>query len=258
MTDPQRLLDGAGDEIEVALLRSAKPDGPSRRSMRRTLAALGIAGAATAAGFATASTAPSAAGGAVIAAGKNTGLLLVKWLGVAALGGLALWGAIDQLGADEPALVQRAVAQEARTMSGAASQALADRRLVSAPKFDRVTATTAPEQHQSEAQSSRLSARESGNVSGGDLNAEVAALDAARKRLDKDPQAALAAMEAYDDKFKKDGVLGQEADVMRIDALARAGQSDRARALGNAFLARHPSSPLAQRVRSILAQLKDD
>lgn len=252
MTDPQRLLDGAGDEIEVALLRSAKPDAPTRRSMRRTLAALGIAGAATAAGLATASTAPSAAGGAVVAVGKNTSLLLVKWLGVATIGGLALWGAVDRFGTDEPAQVQRAVAQEVRTMSGAASQTLTDRQLVSAPKFDRVTA---PE-GQGAGQETKAAQTRS-PTTGGDLNAEVAALDAARKNLDKDPRAALAAMDAYDDKFKKDGVLGQEADVMRIDALARAGQNDRARALGNAFLARHPSSPLAQRVRSILGQLKD-
>ena len=39
MSEPQRIIHGAGDDIEAALLRSAQHDGPDRQSMRRALAA---------------------------------------------------------------------------------------------------------------------------------------------------------------------------------------------------------------------------
>jgi outer membrane protein assembly factor BamD (BamD/ComL family) len=87
-----------------------------------------------------------------------------------------------------------------------------------------------------------------------DLVAEVEALDEARRALSSDPEAALAAIDAYHSRFEG-GALGHEATVLRIEALVRAGQSERARAAGAAFLARHPSSPLAQRVRNLLASL---
>ena len=50
---------------------------------------------------------------------------------------------------------------------------------------------------------------------------KVAALDKARKAMDEDPDAALAALEDYDKGFKG-GVLSQEAEVLKIEALARA------------------------------------
>ena len=49
--------------------------------------------------------------------------------------------------------------------------------------------------------------------------------------------------------------MAEDAQVMRIETLAAAGRVDEARAAGAAFLARHPSSPAAKRVRSVLASI---
>ena len=48
------------------------------------------------------------------------------------------------------------------------------------------------------------------------------------------------------------GVMEEEARVLEIEALARAGQSARARELGGQFLASRPASPLAERVRRVV------
>jgi hypothetical protein len=47
-------------------------------------------------------------------------------------------------------------------------------------------------------------------------------------------------------------VLSAEAEVLRIDALLRRGDTSAALALARRFLARSPGSPLAQRVRSLI------
>jgi hypothetical protein len=84
------------------------------------------------------------------------------------------------------------------------------------------------------------------------LAAEVAALDVARGRIAAgDPTGALAALDGHRRDFA-DGVLRAEAEVLRIEALLRRGDSAAAVALGRRFLARTPHSPLAQRVRSLI------
>jgi len=49
------------------------------------------------------------------------------------------------------------------------------------------------------------------------------------------------------------GKLGPEATVLRIDALTQRGDRAAASAMGDRFLAAHPHSPYADRVRSILS-----
>jgi hypothetical protein len=163
-----------------------------------------------------------------------------------------MWGALDQLNADA-APVHVAVAPAARTLTDNASEALASRRHDHpslARSFDVATDEASPE-------GKRGTPREASPgpqaASPDELAAEVAALDGARNSLADDPDAALAALEAYNSKFKKGGALSQEAEVLRIEAMMRAGEQEKARALASAFLAKHPSSPLAQRVRSLVA-----
>ena len=81
------------------------------------------------------------------------------------------------------------------------------------------------------------------------LSDELAALDAARTSLShSDPGAALTALDAYTRNFPR-GRLGLEAEVLRISALAKSGQTDAARKRAEAFLRGHPGSVLASRVR---------
>jgi hypothetical protein len=82
------------------------------------------------------------------------------------------------------------------------------------------------------------------------LAAEIAALDAARTSLSRsEPNAALVALDAYSRNFPR-GKLRLEAEVLRIGALAKSGQTDAARKRAETFLRHHPDSVLASRVRS--------
>jgi outer membrane protein assembly factor BamD (BamD/ComL family) len=84
------------------------------------------------------------------------------------------------------------------------------------------------------------------------LAPELALLDRAQGLLASGrATAALGVLEEYDRTFPH-GALAQEAEVLRIDALARAGQRSSAESRGRTFLSRHPESPQAARVRAAL------
>jgi hypothetical protein len=84
------------------------------------------------------------------------------------------------------------------------------------------------------------------------LTEELGALDRARLALAKgDARRALDGLDGYDRRFPS-GRLQLEAEVLRIDALARLGRKDAARQHAEAFLRRHPNSVLATRVRALV------
>jgi TolA-binding protein len=84
------------------------------------------------------------------------------------------------------------------------------------------------------------------------LTDEVAALDGAREALGGgDPGRALRALDDHDRRFPR-GALGPEATVLRVEALAQRGDRAAATRLGAAFLAAHPRSPHAARLRTLL------
>jgi len=62
------------------------------------------------------------------------------------------------------------------------------------------------------------------------------------------PAAALAELNALDREVPR-GMLGQERQVLAIEALAASGQSGAAGRLASAFVEAHPTSPYADRVR---------
>jgi RNA polymerase sigma-70 factor (ECF subfamily) len=83
------------------------------------------------------------------------------------------------------------------------------------------------------------------------LQLELQRLDASRRRLAAgQADQALALLDAYERTTPR-GVLKLEAEVLRIDALARSGRLAQAQARAASFLARHPNSVLAARVRRI-------
>jgi len=87
------------------------------------------------------------------------------------------------------------------------------------------------------------------------LAAEVALVDRARTSLRAgDNAAALAALAEYHQRFAS-GDLDAEAEVVMIETLIAKHELQRAVALGTAFFARFPRSPLAQRVHSLLDRL---
>jgi hypothetical protein len=86
-----------------------------------------------------------------------------------------------------------------------------------------------------------------------DLGDEIASLDRAREALAHgDASRALALVDEYAKEFPG-GVLGQEATVVRIEALLARGDRKAADGLARRLLAAHPASPHAARVRALLA-----
>jgi hypothetical protein len=80
---------------------------------------------------------------------------------------------------------------------------------------------------------------------------ELRAIERARLAVAaRDGASAIETLDAYARDFPH-GQLSQEATLLRLEALLDEGQRAQAEALAQRFLQEHPSSPLAQRVRSL-------
>ena len=90
MSEPRRLLDDAGSDLELALLRSALEDQPPPRSRRRALAALGLEGRLDGASAAVSTT--TAASMTLAAASQ---LMVLKWISVGLVGGILALGTLN-------------------------------------------------------------------------------------------------------------------------------------------------------------------
>ncbi len=238
---------------ELAVLRSADDDKPPVRSLSATLAAA-CAGGAVASGAAAAKGASIAASmGSSITTAKWTSVVAIsKWIGVVALSGAVAAGSV--------VLVQRTEQDHRAEARSKAAQVPA--RLNGPPKSALIAAPR-PEPIAAEAPSAATEAREPGPVSSSgrmavvrsqpDISLEIAALDEARTALRAGRASeALRALDRYDTGFAKAGSLRVEATALRIEALLQSGKRDRATSLANAFLARHPRSPYAARVRGLV------
>jgi len=84
------------------------------------------------------------------------------------------------------------------------------------------------------------------------LAEELASLDSARALLARgDAAGALVRLDAHNRAYPK-GRLQLEAEVLRIDALTKNGQTNLAKKRAETFLRKHPNSVLASRVRMLL------
>jgi hypothetical protein len=245
-------------EDELALLRTADADRPSPRSLPATLTAVS-AGAtiATIAAAAKGATAALGSSSAVTTAKAASSFVLVKWVG-----GVVLAGAIVTGGA---VIVQRAELGKAASSPG-------EGRVVNVPRdpSPAVRAVTpTPEPVPSVPPVALGESTPPGAPQAGagaldkvptiraqpDISQEIAALDEARKLLRGGrPKDALSALDRYDARYAKSGSLRIEASTLRIEALLQSGNRARATTLANAFLARHPRSPYAARVRALIGE----
>jgi hypothetical protein len=236
MSEPRRLLEGGGSEDELALLRSARHDAPPPGSRGRTLVALGLAGSVGA--TVTTTTAASTATAA-----------LFKWIGVGMLAGMATVGtvAVVQPGAapSRPQVAAKGFAPEATRKAAVAAQLPAAEPPPAAPPVPPAGEIPSAQPSAAPVDPPHASAKPS-------LADEVAALDVAREALAAgDAGRALRALDQHDQRFAG-GMLGPEATVLRIEALLLRGDRASATRLGEAFLAAHPRSPHASRLRSLL------
>jgi hypothetical protein len=231
MNEPRRLKDEVESDLERALLDAGTSYRSSDAVRARTLAALGVAGTAAL----TAGTAGGASSALLTKAGW-TKLLAISGIGVTAAApvGFHVWQQAER----DPSPVVAVQTQEARP---------------TAP-VPRTPQPPAPEaREEPPARATPLAPRvESKSSSASALTAELGALDAARSRLAAgDPSGALSLLDNYARSYPR-GRLVLEAEVLRIDALAKSGQMGPAKRRAEAFLKRHPNSVLASRVRTYL------
>ena len=241
MKEPRRLLDDTSSALERALLDAGVSYRCSEDTRVKTMAALGLAGSAAL----TAST----LGGASTSWFAKIGWLKLL-LGVSAVGvvsavplGYRAWQRHHT-----PPIVSEA-SQVGAGLEGSEPvpqvKAVAD--------SDPLQHETAPISQPIEGVSnSKASASSRTEAAAPGLAEELAALDAARSLLTKgDSTAALARLDAYNGTYPK-GRLRLEAEVLRIDALNKNGQSVLAKKRAEAFLLKYPNSVLASRVRALL------
>lgn len=235
MTEPTRLTEEAGtDDLESALLRLARRDGPSGDSRQRILAALGASGAASLA-------TPPARASALPRWTLPRGLLLTA--AVASIPAALLLSS-------RPTAGPPPVHVPAAPTSAAAPRPEAPAPRPEAPAPAPPTVDTPPPR-------AELPLSRSGTTSGkppqASLAEEVAQLKKAKLALKSgDAGKALSELDTYASRFPRP-ILAAEATVLRIESLSRRGDAARARALAEAFLAKHPDSPYAARLRGFTA-----
>ncbi|HTA90534.1 MAG TPA: outer membrane protein assembly factor BamD [Polyangiaceae bacterium] len=233
MSELPRLHTEPESELERSLLNAGRGYTASTSSRAKALAAVGLVGV-------TASS--TAAASAVTKAG------IAKWLvAVALVAGVAVPVAH---------YLRHSAADPASAPVSAASPPVVDTQTAAAiqnsrpvPTVDTSTPATEPAPN-----SGPNAARVAPKPAAPALSAELGALDAARSALAAgDANGALTQLDAYARNFPH-GKLSLEAEVLRIDALAKSGQTAAARKRAEAFMKRHPDSVLASRVRAYAEQ----
>jgi hypothetical protein len=243
MNDPGRLLEESDNELERVLLRAGASHRSSNEARSKTLAALGLTGSAAIA---------AGAFGAASALSKFTWTKLV--VAISALGAVAavpvgyyawhLRHAPAVAPAARPTLVvAEPAAPEPTTTTTTATTTIAARPAAAGDARAAPVAARGARPSRTEPRNPRTAAT---------LTQELGALDAARARLaEGNAVGALALLDGYARKYPRGG-LELEAEVLRIDALARSGRADAAHRRAELFLRRHPNSVLASRARRYL------
>jgi TolA-binding protein len=91
-----------------------------------------------------------------------------------------------------------------------------------------------------------------------DLRQEIELIDRARAAVSRRaPEQALEALRQYVADYPR-GAFAPEAQVLRIEALEQSGRHAQARTLAKGFLAKHPDSPLAERVAKSVGSKRAD
>lgn len=178
----------------------------------------------------------------------------VRWGGFAVLvglGALALWG-FDEARV-EPAPPQ-AVAEPARPPEPVEPR-------LEAPVAPQVEAQVEPQvepqvpaEAPSDPSAEPPSPRRPGRPAVAEVDAlaaEVQLVDAARGALSVEPAAALKTLDAYRQRFPR-GSLRVEADLVRLEALLRAGRRGEAERLAKRLIASDPGAPVAARAQRLL------
>jgi TolA-binding protein len=254
MSEPTRLLAGEASDFEKELLGSWDAEQPSDASRAKVLALVGVGAGTAAVGAA----AVKIAGGAGSLAPKAAAV------GTAAIAKWALVGAVSVAAVGAAAGYvhhERQVAAAAHAAHAAAPPPKpAEMTLQAAPPSGaQPPASLAPERTSEDAPPRNVvaprHAPSAARAPDPTLGDEVTALDRARRAMtDGDAAGALRRLDDYEAHFSR-GALVEEAQVLRIEALLAEGDRGAAARVASRFLAAHPSSPHAARVRALLEQV---
>ena len=229
MTELPRLRDDAESTVELLLLDAGVSYRSTPNARAKTLAALGLAGSA-----AVSAGAVSVAGSSLLGKLGWGKLLVISGIGASVIApiGYVAWNRLH------PGVIAvPAAAHLARVTAPAPVLRTLPVQLPAATQAEAPAVLTKPEAKPA--------------ASNG-LAAELVALDAARAKLSNGkPSAALLSLDDYARAYPR-GRLELEAEVLRIDALAKSGQAAAAKKRAESFLRRHPNSVLASRVRGYL------
>lgn len=231
MMEPRRLIEDSASDLELALLRVGREGGASGRARLQTLSALGVAGSAAVAGKSAAATLSAwslksmLAGGALVAA-ATVGLLTL-----------------------EPS--PSTPAPEVQSAPPLPVQ-IEETPSVVAPPSPEVEPIAAPIPAREDPPAAVPPAPRS--APSASIAEELGSLDAARTALAAgDAAGALARLDEHSRRFPR-GSLALEAEVLRIEALAKSGSQAAAATRARAFVARYPSSVFTPRVRRIAGE----
>ncbi len=259
MSDPRRLLHGAGGPLAMELLAAGRDELPSEAALQRALEQVTLAAGATAAlshpmleaGEAALQSAGAATGGAK-AAGSVAALS--KWVGVAAVGIGVSSAAPSALRWLEP-----------KPVAPTAVGPHAPPKLTSIPSgqtpirpTESSAAPSAASQAQTQLPSGLPPLRAAAKAPHHSSLTELRLVDSAREALQSgDAARTLDLLRRYEATIAE-RQFELEVGVLRMEALARLGRMEAAREQARQLLARSPSDRQAARARAIVESAGDD
>jgi len=224
MSEPPRLRDDAASPVERALLEAGSAYRSSAALHAKTMAAVGLAGSAAL---------------AEVAGSTLSNFGWSKWLTSLSVLGATAAIPVGYYVLQDPTPV---VAPAPRVAPKSVEIAPAKPVPVEAPVVVEEAKVAPHAQQNSKPAPQRAPS----------LGREIDLIDAARAALSRgDARGALATLDAYSRIYPR-GRLGMEAEVLRIDALERSGDTDGARRRAEIFLRHNPKSVLSARVRRLL------
>ena len=237
MKEPERLLAGEATPLERKLLLAMAEERPSAALSARMAHGLSHAGAALG----------KSAG--LAALGKGSALLAL------ALGA----GAAAVLSSRSTPTTSRAPAAITRGAQEPDVERIAEPALSSLPASADANAhdgTASPaDSTGTDKAVGRSVAADVRRRATGDIAEEIRLLDTAKRQLQSGkPAEAMAVLDGYRSRFPR-GALGQEATVLRIEALEKSGQHGTAQSLARRFVRNHPSSTYVVRVSRLVGGL---
>jgi hypothetical protein len=261
--EDRRSLPPLEDDFTRALLRSAEVDEPSGAAYAKVAAALGVG---TALGVGASLPAPaavvaSASGASALARWSGSLASKLALLGVSGallLGGVAgyLWHRTANNAAAGRGVPRALAVLPAPLQVRSGAQAAASASSTAAAPLSLATplpvTAEGSRMHVRHSHPVRAGASVSSVSSASSLPEQVQSLDRARVALSSgDAGSALQEIAHYRKAWPK-GVFLTEASVLEIEALAKRGERSLAAARARAFVAAHPDSPQAERLRTLI------